>query len=161
MVSGLAGRGRRRQGNENLGWRLPGQVGVVEVAVEAHKREAVPLGDDILVRVVEVEPLSLHGGGDGLQASRRNRAEHHMALNEQVVDELVELCGAFLPAQDDADGVEREMAHGQKRGVQFRDEPERLLCLGLVEQVFEPNVRIDEVHRSVAPPFEGFVLEFD
>lgn len=53
------------------------------------------------------------------------------------------------------------MADGQLRGIHFREEPKSLLRLSLAEQVFEPNVCIDEVHRSIAPPFEGFVLEFD
>lgn len=79
---------------------------MVKVGVETDEGEEVALGDDVLVGVIEVEPLRLHGGCVGPQVSRRNGAERHLATDEEVVDELVEFGGVFLPAKDDTNGVE-------------------------------------------------------
>ena len=83
-VARISGRG--------LAWRF----GAVEVRVEADQSEVIALGDNVLVGVIEVEPLGLHGGGDGREIRGENGPKGNLALDEQVGNELVQ-GGLYAP----------------------------------------------------------------
>lgn len=143
------------QCGEDLGRGLALEVGVVEVRVEADQNKGIPLRDDILVSVIEVEPVGSHGGGDGGEIHREDGPEGNLGVNEQVGDELIQGGGMSMATEDDANGMERKMADRQQGAVHARNEAEGVLRFGLGQEVFEPDVRIEEVHRPSPPTIPG------
>lgn len=85
---------------EDLGGRLSSQVGAVEIGIETDEHEAVPLGDHVLVGIVEVNALGEHGGRDGLGVCGGHGQGGHPAQNEEVLDELVESRQLPVPAEN-------------------------------------------------------------
>lgn len=82
-------------------------------------------------------------------------------MNEKVGNELIQQRQLVAASKNDANGMEREIAKGQLRGVHTIQELLDVLSAGLVEQPFQPDIGIQQKHDSVDAPFPGFMLKVD
>jgi hypothetical protein len=82
-------------------------------------------------------------------------------MNEKVGNDLIQQRQLVAASKNDANGMEREIANGQLRGVHTIQELLDVLSVGLIEQPFQPDVGVQQIHDSVDAPFPGFMLEVD
>ena len=156
-ISDLAARRRRRACRKDLGRGLPRQVGRIKVRIEADEGEVIALGEDVLVGVVKVQPPRLHGRGHGLDFGTGEIEQGDIALHKQIGDELIEQSQFPAAAQNDADGMKGEVAEGEFRRIEGIQQLLHLRSFGLVEEAFQPDVRVEKIQRE-SPGLQVFKL---